>query len=91
MNKPNPWFAARPAASAGAAALLLHAVVLASLVQLPTRGERLLAQADSQQFASLPQSPAAMAGHHGAQTRLARLAQHWLHLGGKPTAARVPV
>ena len=91
MNKLMLWYTAHPAAGAAAAALLLHVAALASLVQLPTRGERLLAQADSQQFASLPQSPAAMAGHHGAQTRLARLAQHWLHLGGKPTAARIPV
>ena len=91
MNKLMLWCAARPAASAGAAALLLHAAVLASLVQLPTRGERLLADAYPQQFASLQASPAAAAGHHGAQTRLARLAQRWLHLGGEPATTGGPV
>lgn len=97
MNKLMLWCTARPAAGAAAAALLLHAAALASLVQLPTRGERLLAYDYSQQLASLEQSPAAAlhptatAGHGDAHTRLARLAQRWLHLGGKPTAARVPV
>ncbi len=95
MNKLMLWRTAHPAASAGAAALLLHAAALASLAQLPTRGERLLAYDYSQQLASLEQSPATAlhptAGHGDAHTRLARLAQRWLHLGGKPTAARVPV
>jgi len=99
MNKLMLWCTAHPGAAA--AALLLHAAALASLTQLPTRGERLLAYDYSQPLASLEQSPAAAlhptatagvtVGHGDAHTRLACLAQRWLHLGGKPTAARVPV
>ncbi|MDB5977015.1 MAG: hypothetical protein JWR07_3775 [Nevskia sp.] len=95
MNKLTLFCAAHPVAGAGFAALLLHAAVLASFGQVPTRGERLLAYAYSEQFAAAEQSPvpvsqaAAMA--RAPQSRLARLAHRWLHLGTEPTAVRGPV
>ena len=101
MNPLIHFRAAQPTLTAAAAALLLNAAALASLSQLPTRGERLLAYADTQQLASLDQStPAALhpdvrvggwVGHHSLQDRLARLAHRWLGIDGQPTAARRPV
>jgi len=84
MNQSKQFKARRPLAAAAAAALLLNAAALASLSQLPTRGERLLADTDAQP----PAAPmyAAMAGHSGLHTRLTHLVQHWLSLGAKPAA-----
>jgi hypothetical protein len=88
MNKLTLFCAAHPVAGAGFAALLLHAAVLASFGQVPTRGERLLAYAYSEQPIALGQSPAA---RHSPQPRLARLAHRWLHLDAAPTVAGGPV
>jgi hypothetical protein len=97
MNKLTLFCAAHPITGAGFAALLLHAAVLASFGQVPTRGERLLAYAYSEQPIALGQSPAAqaqaaaVAARHSPQPRLARLAHRWLHLGAAPTVAGGPV
>jgi hypothetical protein len=85
MNQSKQLKARRPLAAAAAAALLLNAAALASLSRLPTRGERLLADADAQPPAAAMY--AAMAGHSGLHTRLTRLVQHWLSLGTRPAAA----
>jgi len=97
MNQSMRFQARRPLATAAVAALLLNGAALASLSRLPTRGERLLAVADTQAFAELAQQPAtgmypaAMAGHTSLHDRLERLAQRWLSLGGKPATVHGPV
>ena len=93
MNKLMLFCTAHPVAGASFAALLLHAAVLASFGQVPTRGERLLAYAYSEQPIALGQAPAAqaVAMRRSPQTRLARLAHRWLHLGAEPTVAGGPV
>jgi len=96
MNHLMHFRAARPALTAAAAALLLNAMALAGLSQLPTRGEQLLASATAQQFAGLDRTadarppPLAAAEPVSLHLRVARLAHRWLG-HGRPTAARGPV
>ena len=84
MNQSMHFQARRPLAAAAAAALLLNAAALASMSRLPTRGERLLADADAQPPAAAMY--ATMAGHSDLHTRLTHLVQHWLSLSAKPAA-----
>jgi len=97
MNQSIRFQARRPMATATVAALLLNGAALASLSRLPTHGERLLAVADTQPSTELAQQPAtgmyptAMAGHTSLHDRLARLAQRWLSVGGKPATVHGPV
>ncbi|MDR3419028.1 MAG: hypothetical protein P4L83_22875 [Nevskia sp.] len=77
-----------------AAALLLHAALLAGFGQISTRGERLLAQAEATQFTaaaaarrSAPLDAAARASHAPLLQDLHR----WLHGAGKRADRPGPV